>query len=58
MNPLEKPGKMKRTMPTMIYKKHDIVLVPFPFNDRPGFKKRPAMIISYESHYIQGIWNG
>lgn len=42
---------MKRTMSTMTYEKQDIVLVPFPFNDRPGFKKRPAVIISNENHY-------
>ncbi|WP_163969645.1 type II toxin-antitoxin system PemK/MazF family toxin [Oceanobacillus halotolerans] len=35
----------------MTYKKQDIVLVPFPFNDQPGFKKRPAVIISNENHY-------
>ncbi|WP_187445889.1 type II toxin-antitoxin system PemK/MazF family toxin [Bacillus infantis] len=37
----------------MTYKKQDIVLVPFPFSDRPGFKKRPAVIISCENHYNQ-----
>ncbi|MBT2730686.1 type II toxin-antitoxin system PemK/MazF family toxin [Bacillus sp. ISL-75] len=35
----------------MTFKKHDIVLVPFPFSDKPGFKKRPAVIISNEEHY-------
>ena len=40
-------------MRTMTYKKIDIVLVPFPFNDRPGFKKRPAVIISKAEHYKQ-----
>lgn len=35
----------------MTYKKQDIVLVPFPFNDKLGFKKRPAVIISKENHH-------
>jgi hypothetical protein len=34
----------------MTYNKKDIVLVPFPFNDTPGFKKRPAAIISKDEH--------
>ncbi|MCM3690935.1 type II toxin-antitoxin system PemK/MazF family toxin [Neobacillus niacini] len=37
----------------MSFKKQDIVLVPFPFNDRPGFKKRPSVIISNNKHYNQ-----
>ena len=35
----------------MNYKKQDFILVPFPFADRPGFKKRPAVIISNDDHY-------
>lgn len=35
----------------MIYNKQDIILVPFPFSDKPGFKKRPAVIISNENHF-------
>ncbi len=35
----------------MTYKSRDIVLVPFPFNSRTGFKKRPAVIISNENHF-------
>jgi mRNA-degrading endonuclease toxin of MazEF toxin-antitoxin module len=35
----------------MIYRKQDIILVPFPFADRPGTKRRPAVIISLNSHY-------
>lgn len=35
----------------MTYKKQDIVLVPFPFNDKPGFKKRSA--ITYPAPHIQ-----
>ena len=34
----------------MTFNKKDIVLVPFPFNDTPGFKKRPAAIISKDEH--------
>ena len=32
--------------PTTIYKQGDVVLVPFPFVDNDGEKKRPALIIS------------
>lgn len=32
--------------PTTIYSFGDLVLVPFPFTDQSGFKKRPAVIIS------------
>jgi mRNA interferase MazF len=35
----------------MSYKKQDIILVPFPFADQTGNKKRPAVIISLDSHY-------
>jgi mRNA interferase MazF len=48
-----KIGTMKRMMLTMSYNKQDIVLVPFPFSDKPGFKKRPAVIISSDKHYKQ-----
>lgn len=44
---------MKRTMPTMSYSKQDIVLVPFPFSGKPGFKKGPAVIISNDEHHKQ-----
>ena len=30
----------------MIYKKFDIVKVPFPFTDKPTAKKRPSLVIS------------
>jgi mRNA-degrading endonuclease toxin of MazEF toxin-antitoxin module len=40
-------------MHTMTFKKRDIVLVPFPFSDKPGFKKRLAVIISNEKHFSQ-----
>ena len=35
----------------MMYKKQDIILVPFPFADQQGFKRRPAVIISKDKHY-------
>ncbi|MCQ6280028.1 type II toxin-antitoxin system PemK/MazF family toxin [Bacillus sp. EB600] len=44
---------MKRMTHTISYNKQDIVLVPFPFSDKPGFKKRPAVIISSDEHYKQ-----
>lgn len=30
----------------MIYKQGDIILVPFPFTDQTGSKKRPAIVVS------------
>ncbi|MCL4322667.1 MAG: type II toxin-antitoxin system PemK/MazF family toxin [Deltaproteobacteria bacterium] len=41
-----------------VYKKGDIVLVPFPFSDQTFIKKRPAVIISsdvYNSHSLDII---
>ena len=32
----------------MIYKRYDIVRVPFPFTDRDSVKKRPALVLSDE----------
>lgn len=40
-------------MHTITFKKRDIVLVPFPFSDKPGFKKRLAVIFSNEKHFSQ-----
>lgn len=37
-------------MSTMIYKKWDIIIVPFPFSDLTANKKRPAFIISPEAY--------
>ncbi len=32
--------------PTTVYKFGDVVLVPFPFTDQSGAKKRPAVVVS------------
>ena len=36
--------KIKR--PSMICSQWDVVVVPFPFTDEPGAKKRPALVIT------------
>ncbi len=38
-------------MCTMIYDKGDIVLIPFPFADGAGYKKRPALVMSCKPHH-------
>jgi len=30
----------------MIYNRYDVVVVPFPFTDKPDTKKRPALVLS------------
>lgn len=40
-------------MTTMLYNKGDIVLIPFPFADGAGHKKRPALVISGLPHHAK-----
>ena len=35
---------------TTIYRRGDIVLVPFPFTDQSGFKRCPAVVLSTEDY--------
>ena len=35
----------------MTYKPYDVVVVPFPFTDRRAHKRRPALILSDETHF-------
>ena len=37
--------------PTTGYKFGDVVLVPFPFTDQTGAKKRPAIIVSSGAYH-------
>ncbi len=39
--------------PTTGYSFGDIVLVPFPFTDQTGIKKRPAVVVSSREHLAQ-----
>ena len=36
--------------PTTVYNFGDVVLVPFPFTDQSGAKKRPAVIVSSDAY--------
>ncbi|HVF86462.1 MAG TPA: type II toxin-antitoxin system PemK/MazF family toxin [Pyrinomonadaceae bacterium] len=36
--------------PTTVYSFGDVVLVPFPFTDQSGAKKRPAVIVSSDAY--------
>ena len=39
--------------PTIGYRVGDIVLVPFPFSDQTGIKKRPAIVVSSAGYQTQ-----
>jgi len=39
--------------PTTGYSFGDVVLVPFPFTDQSGFKKRPAVVVSSTEYQAQ-----
>ena len=37
----------------MTYKQWDIVVVPFPFSDQPGTKRRPTLVLSDRSFNVR-----
>jgi mRNA interferase MazF len=39
--------------PTTAYNFGDVVLVPFPFTDQSGLKKRPAVVVSSTAYHAQ-----
>lgn len=38
----------------MTCKQGDVVVVPFPFSDQPGTKRRPALVLSDRSFNVRG----
>lgn len=39
--------------PTIGYRFGDVVLVPFPFTDQSGLKRRPAVVVSSAEYHVQ-----
>jgi len=39
-----------QTPSTTVYRRGDVVLVPFPFTDLSGFRNRPALVVSNDAH--------
>lgn len=42
-----------RTPSTTSYKRGDIVLLPFPFTDQSGTKRRPAVVLSTDAYNLR-----
>ena len=40
--------------PSTIYKRWDVVIVPFPFTERAGVKRRPALVLSTKAFNENG----
>lgn len=41
-------------LPTINYKRGDVVLVPFPFSDQTSVKQRPSLVISVDAFQARG----
>jgi mRNA interferase MazF len=42
-----------RTPSTTIYERGEIVLLPFPYTDQSGVKRRPALILSADTYNLR-----
>ena len=47
---LKRFGTIKRMLSMTVYKRGDVVLVPFPFSNQTDVKRRPAVIISSDAY--------